>query len=158
MVDCSARGLTAVPAGIPNATVELQLQDNLIDELGGNNELRGLAQLRELNLADNRLVRLEAAAFAGLGDLRELDLSNNQLVQLPGAIFAGLGQLTTLSLVLLESPAGSRQVAGVAKSRPGWAGSHGREPLLVDRRGVIPRHQLPRHPVQVPHLRKHRRR
>ena len=96
MVDCSARGLTAVPAGIPNATVELQLQDNLIDELGGNNELRGLAQLRELNLADNRLVRLEAAAFAGLGDLRELDLSNNQLVQLPGAIFAGLGQLTTL--------------------------------------------------------------
>lgn len=61
-------------------------------------DLTGLIGLRELDLADNRLITLPAKPFADLRKLERLDLRGNGLRQLSPDVLAGLGRLTTLDL------------------------------------------------------------
>ena len=57
------------------------------------NDFRGLAGLRHLELAANRLSSLPDGVFAGLVALEELDLSGNRIAELSAEAFAGLGKL-----------------------------------------------------------------
>ncbi len=79
-------------------TGALDLMDKGLTDLIGLNEIPGLASLRRLFLANNKLVTLPENAFRGLTCLETLFLSGNNIKALPGNIFQGLTALQQLYL------------------------------------------------------------
>ncbi|XP_029378711.1 leucine-rich repeat-containing protein 17-like [Echeneis naucrates] len=77
-MDCSKRGLTEVPAGIPEDVVHVDLSHNSIHHLKAR-DFQSTRSLRTLNLSNNNMERIDTASLSGLLHLRELDLSENSL-------------------------------------------------------------------------------
>ncbi|KAL6106917.1 lrrc17 [Pungitius sinensis] len=77
-MDCSKRGLTEVPTGIPEDVVHMDLSHNSIRHLKARN-FQGARALRTLNISHNNLEHIDKASLFGLLHLLELDLSNNSL-------------------------------------------------------------------------------
>lgn len=76
----------------------LDLAQNKIASLAPE-DLGGMHTLTALNLERNRIVKIDAAAFAGINDtLSSLSLLNNLLVEFPGAALATLTELRVLDL------------------------------------------------------------
>ncbi|XP_069620704.1 leucine-rich repeat-containing G-protein coupled receptor 5 [Ranitomeya imitator] len=96
-VDCSDRGLTAVPANVSIFTSYLDLSMNNITKLPPGT-LHTLHYLEELRLAGNDLTYIPKGAFAGLSSLKVLMLQNNQLKQVPNDAFHNLRNLQSLRL------------------------------------------------------------
>lgn len=127
-VDCSSRGLRAFPAPehLPSDAQVLRLDGNRLRRLhhdrlwlpdllhldlaanrlpslprpsrDGLGSFEGLAALRSLNLAGNKLRRVGSDAFTGLVALTSLDLSNNRIDGVMDNAFEGLRQLENLNL------------------------------------------------------------
>ena len=76
-VDCSQRGLTAVPR-LSNLTVRLYLDGNAITTLP-DGAFRGLPQLGVLNLQDNDLREVNTTSFGHLPNLQQLYLGGNEI-------------------------------------------------------------------------------
>ena len=76
-IDCSQRGLVAVPA-LRNETVRLYLDGNDIGSLP-EGVFRGLEQLQVLNLQDNDLCEVNTTSFRHLRSLQQLYLGDNQI-------------------------------------------------------------------------------
>lgn len=75
-VDCTAKSLVAVPAG-----------------------LAALGDVTKLQLSDNRIAAISAADFTGLGStLTEIFLISNVITEIPDSTFSGLPLLTSLTL------------------------------------------------------------
>ncbi|XP_074120655.1 leucine-rich repeat-containing protein 3 [Sminthopsis crassicaudata] len=82
-VHCSSKNLKEIPRDIPKDTVFLKLDANLLTQIPSH-AFSGLTLLRELDLSQNTIEKLDTAAFQGLSrDLRLLDLSHNRLQSLP---------------------------------------------------------------------------
>ncbi|XP_070559167.1 carboxypeptidase N subunit 2-like [Ptychodera flava] len=96
-VDCSNRGLTEVPSGIPTDTTILRLEENQLTYIG-NYSFTGLSNLIELWLYSNRLEEMAAGAFSGLSQLSILNMLNNSIRALPETVFHGLDDLTYIHL------------------------------------------------------------
>nr|ABB21145.1 variable lymphocyte receptor A [Eptatretus stoutii] len=96
-VDCSSKGLTAIPSNIPVETTELRLEYNSLSKLSPT-VFHRLTKLRLLYLNDNQLQTLPASVFDHLTKLTILWLYNNQLQSLPKGVFDSLTKLTYLSL------------------------------------------------------------
>nr|ABB21136.1 variable lymphocyte receptor A [Eptatretus stoutii] len=96
-VDCSSKGLTAIPINIPADTDRLQLHMNKLSSLP-HTAFHGLNKLTFLNLQGNKLQTLPAGVFDQLKNLETLWLSQNQLKSLPPGIFDKLTKLTDLQL------------------------------------------------------------
>nr|ABB59092.1 variable lymphocyte receptor A [Eptatretus stoutii] len=96
-VDCSSKGLTAIPSNIPVETTELRLNFNSLSKLSPT-AFQSLTTLRQLYLSNNQLQALPAGVFDQLKNLETLWLSENQLRSLPSKIFDSLTKLTWLSL------------------------------------------------------------
>ncbi|XP_069484351.1 leucine-rich repeat-containing G-protein coupled receptor 5 isoform X2 [Ambystoma mexicanum] len=96
-VDCSDRGLSALPRELSALTGYLDLSMNNITKLPVNT-LHNLRYLEELRLAGNDLTYIPKAAFAGLSRLKVLMLQNNQLREVPNEAFLGLCSLQSLRL------------------------------------------------------------
>jgi len=80
IVYCSRRGLTAIPAGVPVDSLQLNLNGNVFaSPVMRRVNLSSYVQLEHLYLSECRLETLEVGAFADLVALRWLDLSNNLL-------------------------------------------------------------------------------
>lgn len=77
-MDCSNRGLTEVPSGIPDNVVHINLSHNSISHLKAR-DFHAAKSLRTLNLSNNNMEHLDKGSLTGLLHLQELDLSNNQL-------------------------------------------------------------------------------
>ncbi|XP_061578065.1 leucine-rich repeat-containing protein 17-like [Cololabis saira] len=77
-MECSKRGLTEVPSGIPEDVVQVDLSHNSIRHLRPNN-FREARSLRILNLSNNNMEHIDKGSLSGLLHLRELDLSDNNL-------------------------------------------------------------------------------
>lgn len=98
-VDCSGRGLTAIPADLPQDTRILLLLNNRITSLAGG-PLSNLSSLHRLDLSNNFLDQLPPGLFADLGNLTEIRLRNNSIRGIERDLLQGLPQLRRLDLSL----------------------------------------------------------
>nr|ABB59080.1 variable lymphocyte receptor A [Eptatretus stoutii] len=96
-VDCSSKGLTAIPSNIPVDTNRLELDYNKLSSLP-HTAFHSLSSLTSLDLSYNQLQTLPAGVFDQLKNLETLWLSENQLKSLPPKIFDKLTKLTILWL------------------------------------------------------------
>uniref|UniRef100_A0A667YCJ1 Leucine rich repeat containing 17 n=1 Tax=Myripristis murdjan TaxID=586833 RepID=A0A667YCJ1_9TELE len=96
-LDCSNRGLTEVPAGIPEDIVHMDLSHNSIIHLRAR-DFQGARSLRTLNLSNNNMGHIDTASLSGLLHLRELDLSDNSLHFVQYGVLEDLYFLSNLKL------------------------------------------------------------
>nr|ABB21114.1 variable lymphocyte receptor A [Eptatretus stoutii] len=96
-VDCSSKGLTAIPSNIPVDTDRLELQLNQISNFP-HTAFHGLNKLTFLDLRYNELQTLPPGVFDHLTKLTILWLNQNKLQSLPHGVFDKLTELKTLSL------------------------------------------------------------
>nr|ABB21138.1 variable lymphocyte receptor A [Eptatretus stoutii] len=96
-VDCSSKGLTAIPINIPADTDRLQLHMNKLSSLP-HTAFHGLQTLTYLSLSYNDLKTLPEGVFDQLVNLNKLYLQDNKLTSLPRGIFDKLTKLTFLQL------------------------------------------------------------
>ncbi|XP_063294637.1 leucine-rich repeat-containing G-protein coupled receptor 4 [Pelobates fuscus] len=96
-VDCSGRGLIAVPEGVSAFTHSLDISMNNITKLP-EGAFKGFSDLEELRLAGNDLSFIHPMALSGLKELKVLTLQNNQLKTVPSEAMKGLTALQSLRL------------------------------------------------------------
>uniref|UniRef100_A0A8C9C090 Leucine-rich repeat-containing G-protein coupled receptor 4 n=1 Tax=Phocoena sinus TaxID=42100 RepID=A0A8C9C090_PHOSS len=96
-VDCSGKGLTAVPEGLSAFTQALDISMNNITQLP-EDAFRNFPFLEELRLAGNDLSFIHPKALSGLKELKVLTLQNNQLKTVPSEAIRGLSALQSLRL------------------------------------------------------------
>uniref|UniRef100_A0ABM5F984 Leucine-rich repeat-containing G-protein coupled receptor 4 n=1 Tax=Pogona vitticeps TaxID=103695 RepID=A0ABM5F984_9SAUR len=96
-VDCSGRGLTAVPEGLSAFTHSLDISMNNITRLP-EDAFKNFPFLEELRLAGNDLAFIHPKALSGLKELKVLSLQNNQLKTVPNEAIRGLRGLQSLRL------------------------------------------------------------
>ncbi|GLD60275.1 leucine-rich repeat-containing protein 17-like protein [Lates japonicus] len=96
-MDCSKRGLTEVPAGIPDDVVHIDLSYNSIRHLRAR-DFQGARSLRTLILSNNYMEHIDTASLSGLLHLRELDLSDNSLHFVQYGVLEDLYFLSQLKL------------------------------------------------------------
>nr|ABB21087.1 variable lymphocyte receptor A [Eptatretus stoutii] len=96
-VDCSSKGLTAIPSNIPVDTNRLELDYNKLSNLPSK-AFQSFTKLTFLSLNNNQLQTLPAGVFDQLVELDRLELSRNQLKSLPSGIFDKLTKITYLDL------------------------------------------------------------
>ncbi|XP_053175353.1 leucine-rich repeat-containing protein 17-like [Scomber japonicus] len=97
-MDCSGRGLTTVPSGIPDDVVHIDLSYNSIHHLKAR-DFQGARSLRTLNLSNNNMEHIDTASLYGLLHLNELDLSSNNLHFIMYGVLEDLYFLSQLKLV-----------------------------------------------------------
>ncbi len=121
IVQCSARGHSAVPILLPLDATEIRLDGNGLGHIDtqsflgranvrelflngsqivsmSNNTFSGLATLEVLHLEDNNIAELRGYEFSSLHFLRDLYLHNNDLVYINEITFDPLRNLRTLTL------------------------------------------------------------
>uniref|UniRef100_A0A2K6GW85 Leucine-rich repeat-containing G-protein coupled receptor 4 n=1 Tax=Propithecus coquereli TaxID=379532 RepID=A0A2K6GW85_PROCO len=96
-VDCSGKGLTAVPEGLSAFTQALQLAGNDLSFIHPK-ALSGLKELKVLTLQNNQLKTVPSEAIRGLSALQSLRLDANHITSVPEDSFEGLVQLRHLWL------------------------------------------------------------
>lgn len=96
-MDCSNRGLTQVPTGIPDDIVHIDLSHNSISHLKAKS-FHGARSLRSLNISHNNMEQIDKASFSGLLHLQELDLSDNSLHFIQYGVLEDLYFLSQLKL------------------------------------------------------------
>ncbi|XP_078112888.1 leucine-rich repeat-containing protein 17-like [Sander vitreus] len=96
-MDCSKRGLTEVPTGIPEDVVHIDLSHNSIRHLKARN-FQTARSLRTLNISHNNMEHIDTASLFGLLHLRELDLSDNSLHFVQYGVLEDLYFLSQLKL------------------------------------------------------------
>lgn len=96
-MDCSKRGLTDVPTGIPEEVVHIDLSHNSISHLRAR-DFQGAKGLRTLNLSSNGMERIDTGSLSGLLHLRELDMSDNSLHFVQYGVLEDLYFLSQLKL------------------------------------------------------------
>lgn len=97
IVNYSGSSLTSVPDNIPNDTMELQLQHNLLSSIRYD-AFHNLTNLKRLYLHHNNLVSLVEGLFAPLVSLEKLDLQVTKLTTLQDSVFTRLTNLVYLFL------------------------------------------------------------
>nr|ABB21184.1 variable lymphocyte receptor A [Eptatretus stoutii] len=96
-VDCSSKGLTAIPSNIPVDTDNLKLDYNKLSSLP-DTAFHGLSKLTYLSLDNNQLPAFPVGVFDHLVNLDKLYLTHNKLKSLPPGVFDHLTKLTILGL------------------------------------------------------------
>ncbi|XP_041794184.1 leucine-rich repeat-containing protein 17-like [Chelmon rostratus] len=96
-MDCSNRGLSEVPTGIPEDVVHIDLSHNSISHLRAR-DFQGARSLRTLNFSSNNMEHIDKGSLSGLLHLRELDLSDNSLHFVQYGVLEDLYFLSQLKL------------------------------------------------------------
>ncbi|KAM8842768.1 LOW QUALITY PROTEIN: slit homolog 1b [Synchiropus picturatus] len=97
IVDCRGRGLTAIPAHLPEAMTEIRLEQNGIKSVPPG-AFTSYKKLRRIDLSNNQISEMAPDAFHGLRALNSLVLYGNKITELPGGVFDGLSALELLLL------------------------------------------------------------
>ncbi|XP_077575592.1 slit homolog 1b [Stigmatopora nigra] len=99
IVDCRGRGLTAIPAHLPEAMTEIRLEQNGIKSVPPG-AFTSYKKLRRIDLSNNQISEIAPDAFHGLKALNSLVLYGNKITELPAGVFSGL---VSLELLLLNA-------------------------------------------------------
>ncbi|CAB1417660.1 unnamed protein product [Pleuronectes platessa] len=97
IVDCRGRGLTAIPAHLPEAMTEIRLEQNGIKSVPPGAFI-SYKKLRRIDLSNNQISEIAPDAFHGLRALNSLVLYGNKITELPGGVFDALASLELLLL------------------------------------------------------------
>ncbi|KAJ8050743.1 Leucine-rich repeat-containing protein 4 [Holothuria leucospilota] len=96
-VNCTGRGLSAIPGDIPASTTDLYLQQNKISSLSPE-DFVNLVNLTNLWLDENSISKIDDNTFQNNSNLLLLSLNKNKLIELTNGTFTGATQLVTLKL------------------------------------------------------------
>uniref|UniRef100_A0A672YYX4 Slit homolog 3 (Drosophila) n=1 Tax=Sphaeramia orbicularis TaxID=375764 RepID=A0A672YYX4_9TELE len=99
IVDCRRKGLTEIPANLPEGIVEIRLEQNLIKSVPAG-AFTAYKKLKRIDLSKNQISDVAADAFSGLRSLTSLVLYGNKITELPKGLFDGL---VSLQLLLLNA-------------------------------------------------------
>ncbi|XP_019370664.1 PREDICTED: leucine-rich repeat-containing protein 4C-like isoform X1 [Gavialis gangeticus] len=97
LVQCANASLSALPTGIANNTVELDLQHNSFSILSSG-FFPDLPEITSLYLGSSHILQVASGAFKGVRNLYHLHLDNNLLEQLPQDVFVNMTNLIFLHL------------------------------------------------------------
>ncbi|KAG8305466.1 hypothetical protein J6590_069358 [Homalodisca vitripennis] len=97
-INCTDRGLTAVPSDVESEITWFYLGSNMLNETLNNSSFLQLARLLYLDLSNNSISSLIGGMFVSLWRLTVLDLHSNQLTRLANSSFNGLASLNGLHL------------------------------------------------------------
>ncbi|XP_071138773.1 leucine-rich repeat and immunoglobulin-like domain-containing nogo receptor-interacting protein 3 [Mytilus edulis] len=96
-IDCTYLDLVAVPSGIPNNTVILELNNNNIQSINTSSFI-DLLELKSLNVLQNKLMHIVNGMFSDISSLQVLNLDYNHMTAIEEYAFSGLNNLTELYL------------------------------------------------------------
>ncbi|KAJ8015241.1 hypothetical protein DPEC_G00024090 [Dallia pectoralis] len=99
IVDCRRKGLTEIPANLPEGIVEIRLEQNLIKSISAG-AFSPYKKLKRIDLSKNLISDIAADAFTGLRSLTSLVLYGNKISEIPKGLFDGL---VSLQLLLLNA-------------------------------------------------------
>ncbi|XP_064419058.1 slit homolog 1b isoform X1 [Latimeria chalumnae] len=97
IVDCRGKGLTAIPANLPETMTEIRLEQNGIKSVPPG-AFSPYKKLRRIDLSNNQISEIAPDAFHGLRSLNSLVLYGNKITDLPKGVFDGLYALQLLLL------------------------------------------------------------
>ncbi|KAK7148029.1 hypothetical protein R3I93_012363 [Phoxinus phoxinus] len=97
IVDCRGKGLTAIPANLPDSMAEIRLEQNGIKSIPPG-AFSPYKKLRRIDLSNNQISEIAPDAFLGLRSLNSLVLYGNKITDLPKGVFDGLYALQLLLL------------------------------------------------------------
>ncbi|KAJ8264517.1 hypothetical protein GJAV_G00150220 [Gymnothorax javanicus] len=97
IVDCRGKGLTAIPANLPDNMAEIRLEQNGIKSVPPG-AFSPYKKLRRIDLSNNQISEIAPDAFHGLRSLNSLVLYGNKITELPKGVFDGLSSLQLLLL------------------------------------------------------------
>ncbi|XP_067272516.1 slit homolog 1b isoform X2 [Pseudorasbora parva] len=97
IVDCRGKGLTAIPANMPESMTEIRLEQNGIKSVPPG-AFASYKRLRRIDLSNNQISEIAPDAFQGLRSLNSLVLYGNKITDLPRGVFDGLSALELLLL------------------------------------------------------------
>ncbi|XP_010887308.2 slit homolog 1 protein isoform X1 [Esox lucius] len=97
IVDCRGKGLTAIPANLPDTMAEIRLEQNGIKSVPPG-AFSPYKKLRRIDLSNNQIAEIAPDAFQGLRSLNSLVLYGNKITELPKGVFDGLYALQLLLL------------------------------------------------------------
>ncbi|CAM2117906.1 unnamed protein product [Caretta caretta] len=95
VVDCRGKGLTAIPANLPEGMTEIRLELNGIRSVPPG-AFSPYKKLRRIDLSNNQISEIARDAFQGLRSLNSLVLYGNKITDLPRGVFGGLHALQLL--------------------------------------------------------------
>uniref|UniRef100_A0A8C2ADF9 Slit homolog 1b (Drosophila) n=1 Tax=Cyprinus carpio TaxID=7962 RepID=A0A8C2ADF9_CYPCA len=99
IVDCRGKGLTAIPANMPEGMTEIRLEQNGIKSVPPG-AFASYKRLCRIDLSNNQISEIAPDAFQGLRSLNSLVLYGNKITDLPRGVFDGL---IALELLLLNA-------------------------------------------------------
>uniref|UniRef100_A0A4W4FWX0 Slit homolog 3 (Drosophila) n=1 Tax=Electrophorus electricus TaxID=8005 RepID=A0A4W4FWX0_ELEEL len=99
IVDCRRKGLTEIPANLPEGIVEIRLEQNLIKSIPAG-AFSPYKKLKRIDLSKNQISDIAGDAFSGLRSLTSLVLYGNKIAEIPKGLFDGL---VSLQLLLLNA-------------------------------------------------------
>ncbi|KAJ8282146.1 hypothetical protein COCON_G00046650 [Conger conger] len=99
IIDCRRKGLTEIPANLPEGIVEIRLEQNLIKSIPAG-AFSPYKKLKRIDLSKNQISDIAADAFSGLRSLTSLVLYGNKIAEIPKGLFDGL---VSLQLLLLNA-------------------------------------------------------
>ncbi|XP_023650749.2 slit homolog 3 protein [Paramormyrops kingsleyae] len=99
IIDCRRKGLTEIPANLPEGIVEIRLEQNLIKSIPAG-AFSLYKKLKRIDLSKNQISDIAADAFSGLRSLTSLVLYGNKITDIPKGLFDGL---VSLQLLLLNA-------------------------------------------------------
>ncbi|KAG9346148.1 hypothetical protein JZ751_007966 [Albula glossodonta] len=97
IVDCRGKGLTAIPANLPDGMAEIRLEQNGIKSVPPG-AFSPYKKLRRMVLYGNKITELPKGVFDGLTSLQLLLLNANKIHCVRGNAFQDLQNLSLLSL------------------------------------------------------------
>uniref|UniRef100_UPI00398F83E6 slit homolog 1 protein-like n=1 Tax=Pristiophorus japonicus TaxID=55135 RepID=UPI00398F83E6 len=97
IIDCRGKGLTAIPANLPDTITEIRLEQNGIKSVPPGT-FTPYKKLRRIDLSNNQIAEIAPDVFQGLRSLNSLVLYGNKINELPKGVFDGLYALQLLLL------------------------------------------------------------
>ncbi|XP_069510402.1 slit homolog 3 protein [Ambystoma mexicanum] len=97
IVDCRGKGLTDIPANLPEGIVEIRLEQNSIKSIPAG-AFSQYKKLKRIDISKNQVSEIAPDAFQGLKSLTSLVLYGNKIAEIPKGLFDGLSSLQLLLL------------------------------------------------------------